>query len=253
MLLSRQQARRLDQKAMQELAIPGLVLMENAGRGMAELLLSFGVPGRVVCCCGKGNNGGDGLVIARHLAHAGASVWVVVFAEPARLPADAAANYAIIERLSSRATAGNQPGPPVTLATYPADVGDQRLAAELAGADWVVDALFGTGLRGPVPAPFERIIAAINASGGRVLAVDIPSGLDCDSGQPCGPTVRADHTATVAAAKKGFDQPAAASWLGQVHVIDLIAGKVLTGPPSGILQWLLEELAKESVAGGTDA
>ena len=92
---------------------------------------------------------------------------------------------------------------------------------------WVVDALFGSGLQGPVRPPHDRVIETINASGARVFAVDIPSGLDSDTGRPMGPTVRAHHTATVAALKKGFLEPAARAWLGQVHVIDMGAPRRL--------------------------
>jgi NAD(P)H-hydrate epimerase len=84
-----------------------------------------------------------------------------------------------------------------------------------------VDALFGTGLSSPVRPPLDRIIGLINDSGKRVLAVDLPSGLDCDSGAPLGVAVRAQHTATMAAWKKGFASPAAKEWIGQVHLIDI--------------------------------
>jgi NAD(P)H-hydrate epimerase len=94
-------------------------------------------------------------------------------------------------------------------------------------ADWVVDALFGTGLQGPLQAPFDRVVSAINASPARVLAVDIPSGLDCDTGEPLGPTVRARYPATVVAEKKGFANPAARAWLGEVHVVGIGAPRVV--------------------------
>jgi NAD(P)H-hydrate epimerase len=221
MHLTREQARTLDRRAIEELGIPGIVLMENAGRGMAELLRSLGVGGPVVVCCGKGNNGGDGLVIARHLANAGATVRTLLFADPDKLPADARINHGIVARTCALQQCHPQPQGGLTLEVTSGEVEDGRLRAELAAADWVVDALFGSGLRGPVPAPFDRIIAAINAAPGRVLAVDVPSGLDSDTGRPAGPTVRAHHTATVAAPKKGFLEPTAAEWLGQVHVIDM--------------------------------
>ncbi len=91
----------------------------------------------------------------------------------------------------------------------------------------MVDALFGSGLRGPLPSPFGQVVTAINDSRVRVFAVDVPSGLDCDTGRPMGPTVRARHTATVVAPKKGFADPAAGEWLGQVHVIDMGAPRRL--------------------------
>jgi NAD(P)H-hydrate epimerase len=210
MSLSREQARALDRRVIEEIGVPGVVLMENAGRGTAELLLRLGARGPVVVCCGKGNNGGDGFVVARWLDNAGVPVRVLLFARPEDLTGDAAVMHHIIARS----------GPPVTAHPGP-DVDTAALSRELAAAEWVVDALFGSGLQGPVRPPFDRVIDAINDSGRRVLAVDIPSGLDADAGRPLGPTIRATVTATIAAAKKGFSQPDAAAWLGQVDVIDM--------------------------------
>jgi NAD(P)H-hydrate epimerase len=184
--------------------------MENAGRGSAELLCSLGTHGRVVICCGKGNNGGDGYVIARHLDIWQVPVSVLLFARPEELTGDAAVNYGIIAKA----------GLPIEVYADVA-VNLDGLPDKLARADWVVDALFGTGLQGSVRAPFDKIIAAINASPARVLAVDIPSGLDSDTGQPLGPTVQAHHTATFVALKKGFGNPKAKEWTGQVHVVDI--------------------------------
>src|SRR5262249_10549255 len=99
--------------------------------------------------------------------------------------------------------------------------------AELAAAEWVVDALFGTGLTGAVRPPLGQVIAAINASPAKVFAVDIPSGLDCDSGNPLGQTIKAHHTATFVALKAGFLNPDSRAWLGQVHVIDIGAAREL--------------------------
>src|SRR5262249_5796191 len=103
----------------------------------------------------------------------------------------------------------------------------------LSRSAWIVDALFGTGLAGSVRAPFDRVIAAINSSGSQVLAVDIPSGLECDTGQPLGPAVRAQHTVTLVALKKGFAQRAAREWLGKVHVVDIGAPRCLVDQASG--------------------
>src|SRR5262249_54987316 len=101
------------------------------------------------------------------------------------------------------------------------------LRRELSAAAWVVDALFGTGLSGPVKPPLDEVIAAINASPARVLAVDLPSGLDCDTRESLGPTVRANHPVTFVAPKTGFATPAAGAWLGQVHVADIGVPRVL--------------------------
>jgi NAD(P)H-hydrate epimerase len=216
MALTREQARLLDRRATEEFGVPSIILMENAGRRMAELLLALGIQGPVAICCGKGNNGGDGFVIARHLDNAGAPVRVLLFTDPAGLAGDAAVNYGILVK----------GGVPVEV--FAADPLDEpRLEAELAGADWVVDALFGSGLAGAVRPPFDRIIAIINAARARKLAVDLPSGLDADTGRPLGACVRADHTATVVAAKAGFAAPEAREYLGRVHVIDMGAPRRL--------------------------
>jgi NAD(P)H-hydrate epimerase len=217
MFLSRDEVRAVDRRAIEEYGVPGVVLMENAGRGAAEVLLSLGARGLVSVCAGKGNNGGDGFVIARHLDIRQVSVRILLFARAEELGGDAATNFRIIEKS----------GLPITV--FGADVDHSAIAAELATSEWVVDALFGTGLTGPVRPPFDRVIAAINASQAHVLAVDIPSGLDCDTGRPLGATIRAEHTVTFVAAKKGFAAPEAKEWLGQVHVVGI-------GAPRAVLQ-----------------
>jgi NAD(P)H-hydrate epimerase len=208
-LLSRDESRDLDRRAIQEYGMPGVVLMENAGRGCADLLRSLGVHGPVVICCGKGNNGGDGFVIARHLDNAQIPVRVLLFATPEDLAGDAAIHYRSIA----------QAGLPIE-SPGPRPDGDW-LRQALAPAEWIVDALFGTGLTGPVRPPLDQVIAAMNHRSARVLAVDIPSGLDCDTGQPLGPTVRADHTATFVSLKIGFSNPTAQAWLGRIHIVDI--------------------------------
>ena len=210
MFLSRKEVRDLDRRAIEEYGVPGVVLMENAGRGSAELLFSLGVQGPVVICCGKGNNGGDGFVIARHLDIRQVPVKVLLFGKPADLAGDAAINYRIIAKAGLLIE---------SMELEPLD--NQELHQELAAAEWIVDALFGTGLTGPVRPPFAQVVTALNDRSAKVLAVDIPSGLDCDTGQPLGPTIRADHTATFVAQKIGFANPAAQEWLGQVHVLDI--------------------------------
>ncbi|MBY0523993.1 MAG: NAD(P)H-hydrate epimerase [Gemmataceae bacterium] len=212
--LSRDEVRAIDRRALADYGMPGVVLMENAGRGAVDVLLSLGVRGPVTICCGKGNNGGDGLVIARHLDIHRVPVRVLLFARPEALTGDAAINFRIIEKS----------GLPIIQSNV-----DGEWRAELEPAEWVVDALFGTGLSGPVRSPLDQVIPVINASGKRVLAVDIPSGLDCDTGLPLGPTVRAEHTVTFVAPKKGFAQPTAREWLGQVHVVGIGAPRVLIG------------------------
>jgi len=215
--LTRDQARELDRRAIHEYGVPGIVLMENAGRGVAELLFRLNPEKRrVLILCGPGNNGGDGFVIARHLQAAGIEVDPILFGTIDQLPQDARTN----------ATIWRKCGP---LWTVPGDGSlDVEARRIIEGAQgWIVDALFGTGLKRALGAPFDEAVAAVNVRKLPVLAVDLPSGLDCDTGLPLGPTIRATRTATFVAPKKGFENPATAEWLGQVHVIDIGAPNAL--------------------------
>lgn len=189
--------------------------MENAGRGACELLLQQGVRGPAVICAGKGNNGGDGFVIARHLDIAGIPVQILLFCDPAELTGDAAINFRVVQG-----------------AEIPLEVRSQAsaevCAARLAAADWIVDALLGTGLRGEVREPYRTAIAAINQSGKRVFAVDLPSGMDCNTGEPLGVCVRATVTATFVALKTGFvANPQSSEFTGDVRVVGIGAPRKL--------------------------
>jgi NAD(P)H-hydrate epimerase len=218
MYLTRDQVRALDRRAIQDFGVPGIVLMENAGRVAAELLRALGITGSVLVCCGKGNNGGDGFVIARHLDNQRVPVRVVLLNQAQDLAGDAAIAYRIIARSG--------------IAIWPFN--PEVLVEGLVSADWVVDALYGTGLQGAVRSPADQVIRAINASGKKVLAVDVPSGLDCDTGRPLGIAVHATHTATFVAPKKGFREQEAQAWLGQVHVLDIgVPRKLIEGYDRG--------------------
>jgi NAD(P)H-hydrate epimerase len=220
MPLTREQAREFDRRAVEEYAVPSLLLMENAGRGAAVHVRRVNPKKRrTIICCGGGNNGGDGFVIARHLDNFGWPVKVLLFAKPSGLKGDAATMFDILKK--SRTKIDYVPLDAVRI--------EDHLNEELTNFHdgWIVDALFGTGLTGAVREPFDRLIAAINSSPAPVLAVDIPSGLDCDTGQPLGTAVRADFTVTFAGMKKGFLNPDALSWTGEIHVVDIGAPKVL--------------------------
>ena len=213
--LTREESRAVDRVAMERFGMSGLVLMENAGRGCADLLLRLGIAGRVTICCGSGNNGGDGFVIARHLENAGIDVRVGLFAPEEKVRGDAAANLRILQAA----------GTPLTV--FPDGGTPEGVDAFLDGADWIVDALLGTGVAGPVREPLAGVIEAINRAGRRVLAIDLPSGLDCDTGRPWGSCVRASQTATMVASKQGF--AAAAEFTGEVHVVGIgIPRRLLT-------------------------
>lgn len=204
MPLTRSAVRELDRRATAEFGIPSIVLMENAGRNAAELLCRLNSQReRVAIVCGPGNNGGDGLVMARHLDRLGIPLSIWLAANPKQLSPDAAANFHIVQAM--------------------------RLpqCGSLHGFGWIVDALFGTGLSRAIGPPHEAIIHDINQSGANILAVDIPSGLDADSGEPLGPTVRAHHTVTFVGMKEGFLYPAARPYIGELHFADIGAPRKL--------------------------
>ncbi len=207
--MTRTQVRDVDRRAVEDYQMPSLLLMENAGRGAVDVLEQSGIGGPVVVCAGKGNNGGDGFVIARHLENRGHEVRVLLFAEPDSLQGDAEINFRI---LKAAGTPIEALGP---------DVEMDQVAGRFQGADWIVDALLGTGTKGEIREPFSMIIKAINHSPARVLAVDLPSGMDCDTGRALGECVRANLTATFVARKIGFDAPNASNLTGEVHVVDI--------------------------------
>ncbi|HET6425229.1 MAG TPA: NAD(P)H-hydrate epimerase [Planctomycetaceae bacterium] len=206
--LTRAEVRDVDRRAIEDYGLPGVVLMENAGRNAAAVLLSQGITGPVAICCGKGNNGGDGFVIARHLDNAGIAVKVLLTHDPLQYTGDAAVFLNVIQRAR------------LPLCRMP-DSARNEWQHELQSAEWIVDALLGTGLTGEVREPYITPINAINVSGKNVFAIDLPSGMDTDTGQPLGTCVRATRTVTFVARKIGFDQPGAEQWTGSVDVVDI--------------------------------
>ncbi len=233
--LTREQSRQLDRRAIEEYGIPGLVLMENAGRGTVDVLERLGISGPVVILCGKGNNAGDGFVIARHLEIRGHACKVLLLFPPSELTGDAATNFAILEKSSvpiielameragSRAPSRSDGRTPDALMNQLAQhaCGADWINRAACGADWIIDAMLGTGARGEPRPPFDKAIDWTNAQPARKLAVDLPSGLDCDTGEPTHHTIRADHTCTFAAMKIGFTNPAAREFTGTIHVCDI--------------------------------
>jgi NAD(P)H-hydrate epimerase len=201
-VLNRQQCREIDRRAIEKYGMTGLVLMENAGRGCVNVLERIGIDGPIVILCGKGNNAGDGFVIARHLLIRGHPCRVVLLCPPHELRGDAATNYEILSHFD------------VPIVSSLAELGAVR-------HDWIVDAMLGTGAVGEPRPPFDAAIDWMNAQRAKKLAIDVPSGLDCDTGQPAAHTVRADHTCTFAAMKIGFVQPSAKPFTGTVHVCDI--------------------------------
>lgn len=202
--------RRLDEKTIRECGIPGVVLMENAGRGAAILTREhFGdlAGRRVVVVCGRGNNGGDGLVMARVFHGWGAEVRVFLLGERDRVQGDARINLDIAQKMGLEVVEVQD---------------DSRLDQfSLSGADLVVDAILGTGLNSEVGGLYRTVIEAINRSGAPVAAVDIPSGLNADTGAIMGWAVRADLTVTFGLPKVGLLMMPAERLVGRLEVVDI--------------------------------
>ena len=202
--------RELDRRAIQELGIPGIVLMENAGAGAARVareMLGKGL-GPVVVLAGPGNNGGDGYVVARHLANAGVSVVVYLFAAKEKVGGDARTNLEIIRKMRI----------PIASAEN-AEFGE--LERQLSVAVLIVDALLGTGTTGEVRPPIREVIEMANRSKRRVLALDIPSGLHPDTGEVLGAAIRATVTATFLTPKLGFTKKEGPKHTGRLAVCDI--------------------------------
>ncbi|MFM9114693.1 MAG: NAD(P)H-hydrate epimerase [Planctomycetota bacterium] len=209
--LTSAQVRELDARAEREYGLPGLVLMENAGAGCAQRLLQFGLRGRILIVCGSGNNGGDGLVIARHLDNAGHLVRIVLVGAPTRLSPAAAVQW--------RA---------VTAAGLDAQVVTSEQAAsthfwQTATSDcsMIIDAILGTGSQGELRPPLPTVLTHLNHSPAVRIAIDLPTGLNADTGQPGPFTFRAARTLTLVAPKAGFNNPLATEFLGIVDAIPI--------------------------------
>jgi len=208
-IFTRDALRQLDRRAVDEFHIPILVLMENAGRAVAttaQSLLKHG--GSALIVCGPGNNGGDGLVAARHLHNAGRRVQILLLGAPEKFHQAAATQLAIVQAMK------------LPVQTISADHQELRdWLAESDPNDLIIDALFGTGLDRPVEGLARAVIDALNKTHHAVLSVDIPSGLDCDTGQPLGTAVKALATVSFCGPKKGF--ATAAAYTGKVIVADI--------------------------------
>jgi len=211
-VVTAQEMKEIDQKAILEFKIPGIVLMENAGRRVVEGVLEKldGMQGRTVTIfAGKGNNGGDGLVAARHLFNMGVDVKVLLLENPDNITGDAAINLEIWKRMGQKVYAISQKD----------DFNAVRLF--LVKTDLVVDAIYGTGFKGKLKDYVGRIIESINASQKPVVAVDLPSGLEADTGNVNGPCIRASLTVTFGLPKIGLLLEPGAGFTGDLRVMDI--------------------------------
>jgi NAD(P)H-hydrate epimerase len=201
--LSRAQVREIDRLAIEKYKIPGIVLMENAARAALEVacdMLDDNCVGQIIILCGGGNNGGDGLAVARHLRNLGGDVYIALTTDPAKYKGEAKINWEIVQAMKIK--------------TFPAD--PERILTSRAVL--MVDAVFGTGLSEPPRPPIPDLVAAVNKSGVPVLSIDLPSGMDCDTGEALGACIKANRTITFVAEKVGFENPNAAHYTGQVSV-----------------------------------
>lgn len=244
--------REVDRRSVGEFGVPSIVLMENAARAVAEValdLLSESDEPRVVILCGPGNNGGDGLAAARHLANSGVRVVIVLGVDPGSLAGDAGIHLKIVQKM----------GIPVmhARASFERQTIDAAIAELDSGVDMVIDALLGTGLSRPVDGVIAALITECNRlheHGAMVLSVDVPSGLDAETGAPepikgrgsgggggggkPPAIVEADVTLTLAGLKPGLVTEASGLYVGEIAVGDI-------GAPWSLLQ----ELGKEVVPG----
>ncbi len=194
--------------------MPGVILMENAGRGAAGIaceMLEDPEDCHVAIFCGKGNNGGDGYVVARHLHNRGAQVKLVLACKPEEVESesDAGTNLRIAQEMAL----------PIVVANDGENLAEAEAAAR--EADLIVDALFGTGLSGELREPYLSLVRLINAADLPVLAIDIPSGLDTDDGSVHRAAVRAVRTATFVLPKQGFTINEGPGHVGEWTVVDI--------------------------------
>ncbi|MBI5023621.1 MAG: NAD(P)H-hydrate epimerase [Candidatus Omnitrophica bacterium] len=203
------QIQKLDKTAIERYGIPSLVLMENAGRAVAEEVKRYlrrKRRPRVCVVCGLGNNAGDGFVAARHLTNAGIPTKIFLVGKASQLKHDAAVNYRILKRMKC----------PIQ------EAGTGRgLSLRDIDADVVVDAIFGVGLDREIEEPFRGVIETINRAAKYVVAVDIPSGLDGTTGAIYGVCVKADRTMTFSFPKKGFLKGHGPRYVGKIVVVDI--------------------------------
>jgi NAD(P)H-hydrate epimerase len=194
----------LDRKTIEGFGLPSIVLMENAGREVARVaieMLSKTSGRRIAVFCGTGNNGGDGFVAARHLARQGCEVRVYLLGKRSSLKKDPAVNLNILEKMHIKI---------------------EELADSLdLDADLFIDAVFGIGLKGDIKEPLRSIVADLNKKDRPILSIDIPSGLDADSGEVIGEAIKAEKTVTMQFPKKGFYINKGPACVGEVIVADI--------------------------------
>jgi NAD(P)H-hydrate epimerase len=211
---TRNEVRAFDRYCVEKLGLPSIALMENAGRQIADVaraMLDRVEFRHCLVLAGRGNNGGDAFVAARHLAGRGYMSEVILIGRRDAVQGDAATNLSIFQAMGGYVRG------------LDGDAGEilRELAPTFCGADLIIDGLLGTGTQGEIREPYAAVITAVNATKRPVVAIDIPSGMDCDTGRPLGPTIRAAKTVTMAAMKTGFRNPESRQYTGEVIVADI--------------------------------
>ncbi|MCX5781556.1 MAG: NAD(P)H-hydrate epimerase [Elusimicrobia bacterium] len=201
------QMQEIDIRTSEEFGIPSIILMENAGRSVAEIVRKSN-PKKIAVLCGSGNNGGDGLVAARYLDHWDFQVEIILIKSPDYFSGDTLTNFKIIKSLKI----------PVSSFATKSSLKDFEL---------IIDALLGTGTKGEVTGIYREAIDEINNSQKKVYSIDVPSGIDADKGEILGTAVKADVTITMAIAKKGLVEPNASEYVGKLIVADIGIPKIL--------------------------
>lgn len=209
--------REIDRRAIEDYGIPSLLLMENAGIACAQetVRLLGSRKGPIAIFSGKGNNGGDGFVAARHLFNCGFEIAVFFFQTADEMKPDPRVNFEILKKMK------------VPLVDYSSQVDSEKLEEALFASRLLIDALFGTGLSKPIEEPFKTIIQRMNNSKVLTLSVDVPSGLNSDTGEVMGVCVKAKRTVTLGLPKKGFLLGEASRYIGKVVVADISIPGVL--------------------------
>ncbi|MDP6178885.1 MAG: NAD(P)H-hydrate epimerase, partial [Desulfatiglandales bacterium] len=202
----------MDRLTIEEMGIPGVVLMENAARGATKIFLDHFAPAdhsHVLILCGSGNNGGDGFVMARYLHEAGLKVTVMVLSESNKISGDALINFEVIKHMHLK------------ILEVPRQEEWVQRRQVMKGSDFLIDGILGTGLNSPVRAFYGQVIEGVNSSGKPVMSIDIPAGLNADTGQIMGVAIKADLTVTFGFPKVGQLVFPGAEIVGRLTRVDI--------------------------------
>src|SRR5688572_22251371 len=238
-VLNSAQMREADRRTIEEIGIPSLVLMENAGRQVVAAIEAMHgdlLERQVAVLCGRGNNGGDGFVIARTLVQRGVAVAVFLMGRVADVRGDARTNLEILGRLG------------ITVVEVADSQAWELHLAEVTDCTLIVDAIFGTGLNTPISGYLESVIADVNASGIPIVAVDLPSGLSADTADTIGDSIEAGLTVTLGAPKLPLVLPPAETRAGDIVIADIgIPGDIFEGLDGPRIELLTRATMRELI------